>query len=150
MNFAKSLKKYLWRKSFLVKMQPFRNLYFKEHFVVTASARIFYESRFTTCVYYSLWFLFGESLISPDQLTLIGVSISNYSYLCSSRMNDTVREWNSFFLQFFSIDMLYFRKFSVYKTVNVFYCTKASNKRPSLKLLELKWNLLKRLKEGGS
>ena len=105
MNFAKSLKKYLWRKSFLVKMQPFRNLYFKEHFVVTASARIFYESRFTTCVYYSLWFLFGESLISPDQLTLIGVSISNYSYLCSSRMNDTVREWNSFFLQFLSIDM---------------------------------------------
>ena len=76
MNFVKSLKKYLWRKSFLVKMQPFRNLYFKEHFVVTASARIFYESRFTTCVYYSLWFLFGESLISPDQLTLIGISIS--------------------------------------------------------------------------
>ena len=105
MNFAKYFKKYVWRKSFLVKMQPFRSLYFKEHFVVTVSARIFYGSRFTTCVYYSIWFLFGESLISPDQLTLIGVSISNYSYLCSSRMNDTVREWNSFLLQFFSVDM---------------------------------------------
>ena len=105
MDFAKCLKKYLRRKSFLVKMQPFRNLYFKEHFVVTASARIFYKSRVTTCVYFSLWFLFGESLIYPNQLTLIGVSISSYSYICSSRMNDTVREWKSFFLHFLSIDM---------------------------------------------
>ena len=41
-------------------------------------------------VYQSLWFLFGESLISPDQLTLIGVSISNYSYLSSSYKNEIV------------------------------------------------------------
>ena len=63
-------------------MQPFRTLYFKEQFVAIALARVFYESRFTTC----------EGLISPDQLTLIGVSISNYSYDWSSRMNDTARE----------------------------------------------------------
>ena len=66
---------------------------------MTASTRIFYESRFTTCVYHSLWFLFDEALISPDQMNLIGVSIresikSSYSYLCSSyRMNDTIQEW---------------------------------------------------------
>ena len=116
MNFAKSLKKYLWRKSFFAKIQPFRDFYIKEHFIATASARIFYESRFTSCVYYPLWFLFGDSLISPDKLTLIGGSISNYSYLSSSRMNDTVWEWNSFFLQFFSIEMdmsLFFKKIRI-------------------------------------
>ena len=105
MNFAKSLKEYLRRKSFLVKLQAFRNLYFKKHFVVTALAKIFYESRFTNCVYYSLWFLFGESLISPDQLILIGVSIFNYSYLSSSyRVDDTVEELHNFFFNF-SIDI---------------------------------------------
>ena len=41
-------------------------------------------------VYQSLWFLFGEGLISPNQLTLIGVSISNYSYLSSSYKNEIV------------------------------------------------------------
>ena len=80
MNLAKSLKKI----PFSVKLQAFKNLYFKNYFVVTASAR------FTTCVYKSLWFLFGEGLISPDQLTLIGVSISNYSYLSSSYKNEIV------------------------------------------------------------
>ena len=162
MNFEKSLKKYLWRKSFLVKMQPFRNLYFKDHFVVTVSARIFYESRFTTCVYYPLWFLFSERLISPDQLTLIDVSISNYSYLCSSRINDTVWDWNSFFLQFFPTDMdmslfskknkniCIFKSFQFTKQSVFFWFTKTSNKGPSLKLLVLKWNLLKQLKERGS
>ena len=74
MNFAKSLKK----------LQAFKNLYFKIYFVLTASAR------FTTFVYQSLWFLFGEGLISPDQFTLIGISISNYSYLSSSYKNKIV------------------------------------------------------------
>ena len=36
-EFAKILKKYLWRKSFLLKLQAFKNTNFKEHFVVTAS-----------------------------------------------------------------------------------------------------------------
>ena len=36
-------------------------------------------------------------------------------------------------------EYLHFQKFSVYKTLNVFYFTRTSNKHPSLK----------RLKEGG-
>ena len=47
-------------------------------------------------------------------------------------------------------EYLYFQKFLVYKALSVSYFTRTSNKHPSLKLLELKWNLLKRLKEGGS
>ena len=43
MNFEKSTKQYMLRKSFLVKLQAFRNLYFKEHFVGTASARMFFK-----------------------------------------------------------------------------------------------------------
>ena len=47
-------------------------------------------------------------------------------------------------------EYLYFQKFSVYKTVNVFYFTRTSNKRPSMKISELERNLLKGLKKGGS
>ena len=50
-------------------------------------------------------FFFGERLIIPHQLTLIGIFISKYSYLSSSyRINDTVQELNSFFFSF-SIDV---------------------------------------------
>ena len=47
-------------------------------------------------------------------------------------------------------EYLYFQKFSVYKTVNAFYFTRTSNKRPSMKISELERNLLKGLKKGGS
>ena len=62
------------------------------------------------------------------------------------------------FSSVFSIDMdmslfskkiriLYFQKFSVYKTVKVSYFTRTRNKFLSLKLCELKWNSLKQLRE---
>ena len=92
----------------------------------------------------------------PDQSWSVYLNLRFYIqlyYLCSSRTNDSVREWNRSFLQFFSIDIdmsLFSEKNKNIFTVNVFYFTKTSKERPSLKLLELKWNLSKRLKEEGS
>ena len=73
-EFSKIFKKYLRTNSFLVKLQAIKKTNFEKHLEVTASESRSYM-RFATCVHYSLWLLFSESLISLGQLTFFSVSI---------------------------------------------------------------------------
>ena len=62
MVFAKFLKKLPVKEIGFSKNATFRNLYFKEHFVVLLPQRFLMKADLLL-VSYSLWFLFGEGLI---------------------------------------------------------------------------------------